>query len=180
VVLPNNRAQSAIPKKFTEKGLSSYQEKQKAGPGCLGQAVAAHSTSQIRHQAGRRCVQAKEKLKLTVSLQMLNHQEKKDTAQLYKFQEIVSSLKDTNKTTTALMEEVLGYKYILYSPTLVSTFHFLGWFHSWFIGRSQWYHLKPDIVILLAVFLLRIVVVISGLLCFSMNFRVFISIPEIM
>ena len=63
VVLENNRAQSANRHKFTEKGLPSYQEKQKAGPDCLGSAVDAHSTSQIRHQAGRRYVHAKEKWK---------------------------------------------------------------------------------------------------------------------
>ena len=63
VVLSNNRAQSATPPKFRAKGLPSYLEKQKAGSDCLGQAVAAHSTSQIRHQAGRRYVHAKEKWK---------------------------------------------------------------------------------------------------------------------
>ena len=60
--------------------------------------------------------------------------------------------------------------------TLVSIFYFLGCCHSWFIGTGQYYHLKPDIVMLLALFLLRIAVAISGLLCFSMNFRVFVSI----
>ena len=63
VLLLNNRAQSANRPKFTEKGLPSYQEKQKAGPDCLGSAVDAHSTSQIRHQAGRRYVHTKEKWK---------------------------------------------------------------------------------------------------------------------
>ena len=79
MVLENNRAQSANRHKFTEKGLPSYQEKQKAGPDWLGSAVDTHSTSQIRQQEGSRCVQAKEKGERSVSPQMLNHQEKKDT-----------------------------------------------------------------------------------------------------
>jgi hypothetical protein len=66
VVLPNNRAQSDIPQKFRAKGLPSYLEKQRACPDCLGPAVAAHSASQIRHWAGKRCVHVKEKWKRSV------------------------------------------------------------------------------------------------------------------
>ena len=122
----NKRAQSATPPKFRAKRLPCCLEKQRACSDCIGPGRAAHSASQIRHQAERRCVPTKEKWKKESFCPHKCSTIRKTKTQLYKSQVIVSSLKDTNKTTTALMEAAVGLQI---HPLLSNTgvhFPFLG------------------------------------------------------